>query len=573
MLSDRSLMFRIIFTLIFLLTSSNFVMAEDKSDKSSKAVTTDNPDIAPEELQIILNPMTKDELFVEADGWLLLLQKAAEKVAMTKLEIFKDNKKIEHHKAAEQAKEEAREKIEGRMEDIEKNSSIEEREKLKGELKEEVKSDLDDEINALKEELKEDIRDDIKSDVTDDLKTELENLKDKNPKGDNKDSTKELSNSPEEKKVDAVKEHKEDILAVLSKFREDRRAIIERFNVVLSELNRKIGLDENGKELTEVLPYRRYIDTVGGIRLDLSDTKSTWLSVKGYLLSEDGGLKWLINAVIFIAILFAFWILSKILSNAVRKALSLAASDSQILNNFFINSVRRLTIIIGLLVALSVIGVNVAPIMAIIGAAGFVVAFALQGTLSNFASGIMIMLYRPFDVKDVVEVAGITGKVRSMTLVSTTIMTPDNKLMVVPNNSIWGDVIINAHYSAERRVDMVFGIGYDDDIEQSLQLMKQILADHPLVLDDPQSVVQLSELADSSVNFICRPWVKTADYWTVYWDVTRAVKEQFDAAGISIPYPQTDVHIHQQTQTSIASDSDPKALHQETITDQINEID
>ncbi len=566
-------MFHIIFTLIFLLTSSNFVMAEDKSDKSSKAVTIDDPNIDPEALQIILNPMTKEELLVEADGWLLLLQQAAEKVAETKLEVLKSNKKIEHHEETEQAKEEAQEKIEGRMKDINKNVDIKEQEKLKEELKEEVKNDLDDEINAVKEELKEDIRNDIKSDITDELKTELENLKDKKVKGDNKGSAKELSNSPEEKKVDTVKEHKEDILAVLSQQRKDRRAIIERFNVVLSEINRKIGLDKDGNELAEVLPYRRYIDTVGGIKLDLSDTKSTWLSVKGYLLSEDGGLKWLINTAIFIAILFVFWILSKILSNAVRKALSMAESNSQILNDFFINSVGRLTMAVGLLVALSAIGISVAPIMAVIGAAGFVVAFALQGTLSNFASGIMIMLYRPFDVNDVVEVAGISGQVQSMTLVSTTLMTPDNKLMVVPNNSIWGDVITNSHYSKERRVDMVFGIGYDDDMKQAEEIMANVLSDHPLVLENPQSVVRVNELADSSVNFICRPWVKTADYWTVYWDITRTVKEQFDAAGISIPYPQTDVHIHQQAQTSITSDSAPETLHQETITDQINEID
>jgi small conductance mechanosensitive channel len=298
--------------------------------------------------------------------------------------------------------------------------------------------------------------------------------------------------------------------------------------------------------------------------------------LKGYILSEDGGMKWLMNVGIFIAILFIFMILSRILSNAVRKALSYTATSSKILNDFFINSVRRLTFTIGILVAISAIGINVAPIMAIIGAAGFVVAFALQGTLSNFASGIMIMLYRPFDVKDLVEVAGIVGKVKSMTLVSTTIMTPDNKLMIVPNNSIWGDVFIYAHYSKERRVDMIFGIGYDDDMGEAIQVMNQILSDHPLVLDTPKSVVQVTELADSSVNFICRPWVKTADYWAVYWDVTRMIKEQFDAAGISIPYPQTDVHIHQQlTHTSDVKDIDStaKTLAQDTISDQINDMD
>ena len=133
---------------------------------------------------------------------------------------------------------------------------------------------------------------------------------------------------------------------------------------------------------------------------------------------------------------------------------------------------------------------------------------------------------------------------RSMTLFTTTIMTVDNKLMVVPNNSIWGNVITNSTGSHERRGDMVFGIGYDDDIDQAQKVLEEIVAAHPKVLKQPETVIQLHEMADSSVNFICRPWVSTADYWDVYWDITRTVKKRFDAEGISIPFPQRDVHIH-----------------------------
>ncbi len=554
------------FFILFFLLSSSLVMAKEIPKGSLMATTTGNPGINLEKLQIILNPMTKEELFVEADGWLLLLQKAAKRVSIAKLEVLKDNKKIDNQEKIK----EAEEKIEERMKDIEDDDNVkeQEKEKLKKALKKEIESDLKEEIIEFKEEIK----DNIKNDIKDELKHELASVTEQ------KSKDKELVQSSESEKaevtkVDVIEEHKEDLLAVLSKLRKDRRGIIERLNVVISEINRKIGLDENGIELAEVMPYRRYIDTVGSIKLDLSDSKSTWLSIKGYILSEDGGMKWLINAGIFIAILFVFLILSKILSNAVKKALSYTESSSHILNDFFINTVRRLTLAAGILVAISAIGISVAPIMAIIGAAGFVVAFALQSTLSNFASGIMIMLYRPFDVKDLVEVAGIVGKVQSMTLVSTTIMTPDNKLMIVPNNSIWGDVIINAHYSKERRVDMVFGIGYSDDIEKAMQVMKQILSDHPLVLDNPESVVQVSELADSSVNFICRPWVKTADYWTVYWEITRAVKEQFDIAGISIPFPQTDVHIHQQPPELKEPQSDQKQSHQKAISNKLDDID
>ena len=179
---------------------------------------------------------------------------------------------------------------------------------------------------------------------------------------------------------------------------------------------------------------------------------------------------------------------------AAGKALDISPSNSIILNDFIISSSRRLTFFIGLLVGLSALEVNVGPVIAIIGAASFVVAFALQGTLSNFASGLMIMFYRPFDVGDMIDVSGEYGVVKSMNLVSTSVMTFDNKLMVVPNNAIWGNTITNATKSNERRIDMVFGIGYSDDIEQAKQVLDKILADHPKVMSDPAPVVRLHEL-------------------------------------------------------------------------------
>jgi small conductance mechanosensitive channel len=200
--------------------------------------------------------------------------------------------------------------------------------------------------------------------------------------------------------------------------------------------------------------------------------------------------------------------------------------------------------IIGIVVALSMLEVNITPFVAGLGVAGFVLGFALQGTLSNFASGLMILIYRPYDVGHIIDAAGVKGKVKSMNLVSTTIMTFDNQVVIVPNGEIWGGVITNVTGSSTRRVDMVFGISYSDDISKASKILEDILAKHDLVLDDPTPVVKLHELADSSVNFICRPWVKTDDYWTVYWDVTRAVKEQFDAKDVSIPFPQRDVHLY-----------------------------
>jgi small conductance mechanosensitive channel len=146
-------------------------------------------------------------------------------------------------------------------------------------------------------------------------------------------------------------------------------------------------------------------------------------------------------------------------------------------------------------------------------------------------------------VGDYVDVGGVAGTVKSTNIVATTVTTPDNQVIVIPNKNVWGNVITNVTASDTRRVDLVFGIGYDDSIPEALQILDQAVESHPLVLKEPEPTIRVNELADSSVNLICRPWVKTSDYWTVYWDLTRYIKEQFDSKGISIPYPQQDVHL------------------------------
>jgi small conductance mechanosensitive channel len=211
-----------------------------------------------------------------------------------------------------------------------------------------------------------------------------------------------------------------------------------------------------------------------------------------------------------------------------------------------LSSVRNLVIILGVLIALAQMGVSLGPLLAGLGIAGFIIGFALQDSLANFASGMLILLYRPFDVGDVVEAGGVSGKVRAMSLVNTTFLTFDNQRLVVPNNLIWSSVIINLTAQHTRRVDLVFGISYEDDVEKAQRVLQGILKNHEAVLDDPEPIVRVLELGDSSVNFAVRPWVKTADYWETYWDLTKKVKLKFDEEGISIPYPQRDVHIKEQ---------------------------
>jgi small conductance mechanosensitive channel len=252
----------------------------------------------------------------------------------------------------------------------------------------------------------------------------------------------------------------------------------------------------------------------------------------------------LFRVLLALLVLAAFRVLSRLVGRLIKKAVSGPKSRlSQLMQDTIVSWGSKAVMVLGLLVALSQLGLNVGPVLAGLGIAGFVIGFALQDTLANFAAGMMILGYRPYDVGDLIEAAGVTGKVSKMSLVSTTILTLDHQTLIVPNGKIWGDVIRNVTDQKIRRVDMMFGISYGDDIPHAERVLHSILAEHDKVLDDPEPMVKLHNLGESSVDFVVRPWVATDDYWDVYWDVTREVKMRFDAEGISIPFPQRDVHL------------------------------
>ena len=335
-------------------------------------------------------------------------------------------------------------------------------------------------------------------------------------------------------------------LEIANERREQRTVVADRFALVLEELEAKGG---------DVQPYQLYLSSVTGINVDVTDASAVWTAVQGWLWSPEGGLRMGKNLILFLLTLFAAYVLSVVAGKATRRAITKSTKISSLLRHFLETMAKRTVLFVGLLVALSMLEVNVGPFLAAIGAAGFVIAFALQGTLSNFASGILILFYRPFDVGDLIEVSGSTGVVESMNLMTTIINTLDNQRVIVPNNAIWGGVITNITGNPTRRIDLVFGISYADDMAKAKAIMDKILADHPKVLDTPEPTVAVCELGDSSVNFVCRPWCNTAEYWVVYWDITRLVKEQFDAQGVSIPFPQRDVHLYPNSagQTQLAA--------------------
>lgn len=329
---------------------------------------------------------------------------------------------------------------------------------------------------------------------------------------------------------------KDQIMENLTELRNNKATLLSRLDVVLKAYEAKGGNTED---------LRKYAKAVAGITVEVSDGAAFWSAFKGWASSAEGGIKWLLKLLQLLGVLLVFWGIAHMVGALVRRMTENNTNMSAMLKSFLNTIVRRIVLFIGLLVALSSLGVNVSAVLALLGGGAFILGFALQDTLGNFASGLMLLFYRPFDEGDFVEVGGVTGTVNNVSLVTTTIRTLDNKVVLVPNKSVWGQVITNSTASPVRRVDMVFGIGYGDDIELAQQVLNDILEQHELVLSKPEPMVELHTLGESSVDFICRPWVKTDDYWRVYWDVTKQVKKAFDAQGITIPFPQRDVHIYQ----------------------------
>ncbi len=296
--------------------------------------------------------------------------------------------------------------------------------------------------------------------------------------------------------------------------------------------------------------YRQQVLTVTGeITTDVLDVGimanlvKEWTATIVSLVASEGP-KLIFRLLLVALILFVFFQFSKLVQKGAERALTASRLQiSHLLRRMVVSTIRNLVVIVGILLAISQLGISLGPLLAGLGIAGFIIGFALQDTLSNFASGIMILLYRPFDVGDVVDAGGVSGKVSHMSLVNTTFMTFDNQKLVVPNNIIWGAVITNVTAQRTRRVDLEFGISYGDDIDKAEKVLHEIVDAHDAVLEDPEPMIKLHELGDSSVNFIVRPWVKTEDYWDTYWDLIKAVKQRFDKEGISIPFPQRDVHI------------------------------
>ncbi|MBT4096740.1 MAG: mechanosensitive ion channel [Gemmatimonadetes bacterium] len=264
----------------------------------------------------------------------------------------------------------------------------------------------------------------------------------------------------------------------------------------------------------------------------------------------DQGTTWLVahgpgflaNAITFLVILLIGSVVIRTICKVTRRILVSADRVSEILENFTVDVLNKTLWIFLLMVALSQMGIDVMPMIAGLGVAGFIIGFAFQESLGNLAAGLMVLLNQPFKIGDFVEAGGVSGTVRELNLMATTLTTPDNKLVICPNQSIWGASITNYSALETRRVDMVVGISYGADISVAKSLIVGVIEADEQILSDPEPVVEVVEMADSSINLVVRPWCKTEDYWTVYFRLHHALKDCLDTNEIEIPFPQLDVH-------------------------------
>ncbi len=502
--------------LLAMVVSPAFAQEEKPAEKEYVPITTIDPKVPIDQLRIMVKPLTKQELEGEAKAWFKLLVNKGKQISLVQLGVKKTNEAMkagdeEAAKTSLQQAQQVKQNAEKKAQETEKEvtNAAQEQLGLNGPADaarpQEEPVDENEEEAAAEEEVTED------------------------PAADQ---------IPAKQVVEEAASKKNELLHDISVLQDERTGLSDRLEVVIASLERKGG---------EVQEYRQYITSQVGIEVDTTDATATWAAITGWIVSKEGGQRFAWNLSKFVAILLVSWIIAKFIQNIVNWLLERKLRLSRLAENLISRTIKNIVLVIGFAISLTALEIDITPIIAAIGATGLVVGLALQGTLSNFASGLMILVNRPFDVGDVVTAGGITGVIDQMNLVSTRFKTFDNQTIHVPNNEIWNNVITNITANHTRRVDLEFGISYDDDFYKAEEIIMSVVNDHELVLKKPEPQVVTHDLGESSVNIVCRPWARTENWWQVKTDITREVKRRFDEAGISIPYPQQDVHFYTNT--------------------------
>ncbi len=320
--------------------------------------------------------------------------------------------------------------------------------------------------------------------------------------------------------ADELNESKQGLIDETAALREARVHAVDRLQVVIHAYLEKGGDDDVVQE------YTNYARVVSEAAIDVSDSETAVKTIKSWAVSSQGGMRLLKNAVLLVAAVLGAMLAGWIVSKATDRALKRSGITSTLMRRFLREWIRRIAIVLGLLWGLSLIGFSLVPLLAALGAAGFILAFAFQESLGNFASGLLIVFQRPFDVGDDVEIAGVEGTIERVSLFCTYLSTDENKQVILPNNMIWEDVIVNATIADTRRLSVEFVVDAEHDVEEVERILLKIAQDHPDVLDDPAPDVQLASIGSDGAHFLCRPWVPTEKRDRVRWDLVTAAGKQ-----------------------------------------------
>jgi len=348
--------------------------------------------------------------------------------------------------------------------------------------------------------------------------------------------------------AEAESELKNQLVVNVTELQGERTGIVDRLKVILDELQNKGG---------EVESYNQYIQAVSGIEIDLQDTEGLGVRLVSWLKSEEGGLRWGINLGKFTGIVIASAIAAQILGFILNQSLSRFGSTSEVLRHFAVMLVKRGGIVVGVMLALTALEVNLGPILALVGGASFVLAFALQSNLGNLASGLMLMVYKPFDIGDEVKVDGIWGYIEAITLANTRIKGFGNQLYTIPNNTIWNQRIENLTHNERRQIKI--GIDYDFSVDLAVveKLLLEIMASHPDVLDNPAPGTFAWAIQDYSIQVIVSGWTETSKFWGVWDELLRTIQERFTQEGIAIKIPKQDLRL----QYTSAENTTPSSIN------------
>ena len=348
-----------------------------------------------------------------------------------------------------------------------------------------------------------------------------------------------------EKHAEEEAQVKNQLVVNVTNLRSQQTAIVDRFNVVLDELDNKGG---------ESVSYRKYIDAISAVEIDVTDTEGLGVRLVSWLKSEEGGIRWGMNLAKFLGILLASAITARLLANSANRVLKRVGGISSLFRHFIVMVVERSVFVLGVLLALTSLGVSLGPIIALLGGASFVLAFALQSNLGNFASGLMLLVNKPFDVGDEVNVAGYWAYVDSISLASTKIKDFGGNIITLPNNTVWGSEIINHTHTDIRKIGLAIHVKFHQDIDQIHDMWMKITAAHPKVLDNPApALFPWNTHYDYYIPISLGAWSKTEDYWAVYVDLLKELQKRILELNIELATPQQEIKLDQLLPESIAT--------------------